>query len=633
MIRSLRRTALSTDSPQAGEKGTNRNRPAHGQQTAERAAENRPSQNWLSREWLMQALPAFWLIFGALWLLHLPLLRLPYFWDEAGYFIPAARDLLLTGDLIPHTTLSNAHPPLVMLWLALCWKLTTYSPLVTRTAMLLVAAFGFTALWLLARRVAGHGVASHGVAAATVLLTALSPTVFVQSAMAHLDIAAFALVLWTLYAHLCGKPWVAIAFAALAAVAKETTVAVTLALFAYEILGCLALRWPTIARWWPTFASGWQMWGPQTAPLNQKKVEWGTMLMPFAWLLALLPLVGWYAYHLQRTGHVLGNPDYLRYNVGATVTPWRIAIALAMRLWHAAGYMNLWVLTASALLVWWGARYRRAGATAGEKMTTPAGAAYLPAFDKDANGAGIPRGVQVLFALIVVAQVAEFSVVGGALLARYMIPALGLVILLSVDVLCRYAPRRSRVPSNLAVNWLGWKWWIAVSAAAFVAALFFNPPWYIAPEDNLTWAQFVRMHQHAARYAEQHYAADRILTAWPASDELNRPFLGYVRQPLTVVRVENFTPEQMLRAREQEEGFDVVLAFSTKFEPRRRFFPRVAGWTRAQTRYFDFHQDLPPAAIARLLQGRIVWQESSPGEWIALIEIDKARNACLMRPR
>jgi len=25
--------------------------------------------------------------------LHAPLLQLPYFWDEAGYYIPAARDL------------------------------------------------------------------------------------------------------------------------------------------------------------------------------------------------------------------------------------------------------------------------------------------------------------------------------------------------------------------------------------------------------------------------------------------------------------------------------------------------------------------------------------------------------------
>src|SRR5664279_6025436 len=75
---------------------------------------------------------AFSLIFACLFLTHAPLLRLPYFWDEAGYFIPAARDILLTGSLIPHTTLSNAHPPLVMLWLAMWWKLSGFTPAVTR---------------------------------------------------------------------------------------------------------------------------------------------------------------------------------------------------------------------------------------------------------------------------------------------------------------------------------------------------------------------------------------------------------------------------------------------------------------------------------------------------------------------
>src|SRR6266851_5010790 len=34
---------------------------------------------------------------------HIPLLQLPYFWDEAGYYVPAARDLL-AGSLIPHST-------------------------------------------------------------------------------------------------------------------------------------------------------------------------------------------------------------------------------------------------------------------------------------------------------------------------------------------------------------------------------------------------------------------------------------------------------------------------------------------------------------------------------------------------
>lgn len=546
-----------------------------------------PTQGWLAT-----AARAFAVIFAALWLLHLPLLRLPYFWDEAGYFIPAARDLLLTGDLIPHTTLSNAHPPLVMMWLALCWKLTTYSPLVTRTAMLLVAAFGFTALWLIARRVAGTATA-----VATVLLTALSPTVFVQSAMAQLDIAAFALVLWTLYAFLFGKRWQAILFAAVGVVAKETTIAVPLTLCAWEVLGCIA-AWN-------------QRQLPQVSAARRAALNLGhpqAFFTSLAWLLSPLPLVGWYAYHFHRTGHVLGNPDYLRYNVGATVTPWRILIALWMRLWHVLGYMNLFVLTGAALLLWWSAR----------KSAASEGGPHLPSFGKCGVEHGISRDVQLLFVLVVLAQVVEFSIVGGALLARYMIPAIPLVVLLAVGVVRRYAPR--------------WQWWIAACAAAFVAALLFNPPWYIAPEDNLTWAHFVELHQQAAKYLEDHYAQERILTAWPASDEVNRPFLGYVRQPLTVVRVENFTPEEILRARQQEENFDVVLAFSSKFEPRRGLLSRFAAWRRAQTRYFDFHQDLRPEEIARLLQGRIVWQATSPGEWVAVIEIEKIRNASLQLP-
>ncbi len=526
---------------------------------------------------ISEALLVFAVIFAALWLSHLPLLRLPYFWDEAGYFIPAARDILLTGDLIPHTTLSNAHPPLVMLYLALCWKLTTYSVLVTRTAMLLVAASGFTALWLLARRIS-----SPAVATATVVLTALSPTVYSQSTMAQLDIAAFALLLWTLYSHIEGRRWQAILFAALAAVAKETTVAVALTLMGADLLGSLAYRWC------PALAAKWCL--PRR-----------TVLQSAAYLLALLPLVAWYAFHFHRTGHVFGNPDYLRYNVGATLTPLRILLAALMRLWHAAGYMNLFVLTASALLLLWSAR-----------PTEPNQPAALPA------APAIAANVQLLLVLVVLAQVAEFSVVGGALLARYMIAAVPLVILLAVNVARMYAPR--------------WQWWIAGCAAAFLAALLFNPPWFISPEDNLTWTDYVRMHQQAARYVEQHYAQDRILTAWTASDELNRPFLGYVENPLSIVRIENFTAEEILRAAGQAESFDVVVAFSTKYEPPRGLFQRIPGWTRIQTRYFDYHQDLPAAAISKLLHGRIVWQAKTPGEWVAIIEIDKIRNARAANP-
>src|ERR1700685_3988881 len=100
----------------------------------------------------------FAVIFLAIFLLHIPLLSLPYFWDEAGYYVPATRDLL-TGSLIPHTTLSNAHPPLVLAWVALWWKVVGFAPVVTRAAMLVLAAFSLLGIFRLAERVANAEVA------------------------------------------------------------------------------------------------------------------------------------------------------------------------------------------------------------------------------------------------------------------------------------------------------------------------------------------------------------------------------------------------------------------------------------------------------------------------------------------
>ena len=127
----------------------------------------------------------FALFFAGLMLLHSPLLRLPYFWDEAGYYVPAARDLFLTGTLIPQSTPSNAHPPLVMAYLALAWRLFGYSTLVTRTAMLALSAFSLLGLFRLSRIAANLPVAW-----ATTALVALYPVYFTQSSMAQVDLPA-----------------------------------------------------------------------------------------------------------------------------------------------------------------------------------------------------------------------------------------------------------------------------------------------------------------------------------------------------------------------------------------------------------------------------------------------------------
>src|SRR5919206_358783 len=135
----------------------------------------------------------FVVVFAALVVSHLTLVNLPYFWDEAGYFIPAARDIYADGSFVPHSTLSNAHPPLVMAYLALSWKLFGFHIAVARVAMLAVAALALTGLFRLAERAQ-----NARVAAATVLCTAAYPVFFAQSSLAHLDMMVAALTLWAL---------------------------------------------------------------------------------------------------------------------------------------------------------------------------------------------------------------------------------------------------------------------------------------------------------------------------------------------------------------------------------------------------------------------------------------------------
>lgn len=506
----------------------------------------------------------FALIFTVTWLAHGPLLRLPYFWDEAGYFIPAARDFLLTGDLIPKTTLSNAHPPLVMVWLATWWKFSNYSAAVTRTAMLLVSAVGLLGVFKLAERVS-----NRKVAAVSLVLTGLYSVIFAQSSLAQLDVPVMALIGWALYFHIRDRRIATVVTFAVAGLVKETALIGPLTLF------------------------GWELLCPVVERVRARKV----CLHPhrlghtFSFLLTLVPLACWYAYHYYRVGYIFGNPEYVRYNLGATLTPLRILIALGMRTWHVLGYMNLFVLTIAA----WAAS--REPAVADDRVERSA----------------IDISVKIVFSLLIATHVVAFAVIGGAPLARYIVPAIPLVIILSVSSLYRHLR--------------AWVAWCGVVALAFVLALVFNPPWRIAPEDNLAYADFVHLHSDAAAYLSRTRPHATVLTAWPGSDELNRPFLGYVKQPITVVRVENFTLGQMLAAAQQPNAFDAVFIFNTKYEPPRNLLNRLGWWNAIQRRFFGYHEDLLPKQVAMMLDGKVVWQESRGDQWAAVIMMESAQNA------
>jgi hypothetical protein len=526
---------------------------------------------------LAQHLLLFALFFTVLMLLHAPLLRLPYFWDEAGYYIPAARDLFLSGTLIPHSTPSNAHPPLVMAWLALVWRVFGYSPLVTRTAMLAVSAFSIVGLFRLSRISANLQVAW-----ATTILVAVYPVFFIQSSMAQVDLPAAGFTFWGLAAYINSfekehRQWPCALWFSLAALAKETAILAPLALLAWEMLTRLIT--PRLAN------NRWKEFGP---PLKRRGSE-------FYLLIPLLPLAAWYSYHYSKTGFLFGNPEFFRYNVAATLNPLRIPLALLMRLWQLFGYLGLYLLTLAGLLAMFRPPRRHGRIATGEPRER------------------IPFWMQGAFLAILFAYLAFMSVVGGAVLARYMLPAGPLVVLALVSTLWR----RVRY----------WKLIVAGIALAFSANLFTNPPYGFSLEDNLAYRDYVVMHAEASRFLALRYPGKRVLTAWPASDELSRPWLGYLSRPFPVLRIEDFSAPQIALAAMVSDRFDVALVFSTKYEPPHPPFENWEPWQRLKEKFFGYHRDLQPEDIARQIGGVIVFHAVRDGQWTAVIALQKAENA------
>jgi 4-amino-4-deoxy-L-arabinose transferase-like glycosyltransferase len=538
--------------------------------------------------------PSAWIVFpavlAALFVSHFTLLRLPYYWDEAGYYIPAAWDFFRTGSLIPFSTLTNAHPPLPSVYLALCWRIAGFSPLVTRLAVLLAAAFGLTAVWRLVMRLGQR----PAVAFWTVLLTALYPVWFAQSTLAHADIFAAACTLWGLvYAlpalnrELPRRPWLAALWFALAALSKETAIVVPLTLAAVSLVES------------------------RRAPGRARTRLWNES----AWLAGCaLPLAAWYAFHYGKTGFLFGNPEFLRYNAQANLSPLRILSAFGYRLLHLTAHMNLFVpvgLALAALLL--------------DPRPDPAEPPVLclvtgvkPASPlMQLRPAIQPAALRRIFCLLL-ANALFFSVLGGALLTRYLLPMYPLVLLLAVATLYRRAP--------------GWHALAGLSAAAFAVALFLNPPYRFAPEDNLSYARVIRLHQAGIAELEKRFPDSTVLTAWPVSDELMRPELGYLQQPFEVYRLEDFTAEQITRAAHEPEQYSAALVFSTKYDPPSLPLSLGRRGEAVDERYFGLHHDLAPEAIALELHGDLVWKQQDHGQWIALIRFNRQYDARLEIP-
>ena len=300
---------------------------------------------------------------------HWPYLRLPFFWDELGQFIPAALDILHDNAWIPRSTQPNIHPPGVMAYLAGMWRVFGFSIAATRAAMLLLASFGVLFTFLLAIRLC-EGL--PGIPALfAVLLLLCDPLFYTQAMMAQLDMPAmvFGLIALVLFFEERHR---AAALACTAAVLSKET-AVLLPLVFTAVL------------------------------LREKRLRQNGLfyIIPFValavWLFALRSV----------TGTAFGNPGFEHYNVTYALNPVRVVIALLRRMYYLFVDNFRWVGTVTIALSW---RRYKTYATRPWRITMIFAAAHILLVSL-LGGAELERYLLPVVALYYIAVGAAFSAV------------------------------------------------------------------------------------------------------------------------------------------------------------------------------------------------------------------------------
>jgi hypothetical protein len=454
----------------------------------------------------------FFLAFTALALAtHVSYLKLPFFWDELGQFVPAALDLYRDGAWIPHSTAPNVHPPGLMALLALVWSVAGFSILATRLTMLVLASAGALFSFLLAIRLA-RGTAGAPAFAAVLFLIA-TPLFFTQSMMAQLDLPVMVFTALALLLFLEGRLAASAAACTAAVLMKET-----------------AISTPLVFALWLWFR-------------EKRRREALYFLAP------AVALGIWMLLLLRATGHLLGDPAFTQYNLTGALGPVHVVLAIARRIFFLFIADGRWI-GAIALLAGW----------------------------------RVLRGKEwAVSAWVALAQVAVVTLLGGAVLDRYLLPVLPILY-------AAMAAAASTYPRS-------WRWTThAAMIGALFAGWFWDTPYLSQYENNLSMVEFVKLQKQAADFLGAYARDKQVGTAWPLSEALTRAEMGYVEQPFSVAEAPGFELTQL--ANLDRNKVDVLVVYSRSWPLES--LPFADTIRQILRRYFDYH---PPATSEEIRAG------------------------------
>jgi hypothetical protein len=473
---------------------------------------------------------------------HGSLLRIPFYWDELGQFVPASLDLFQLSRWIPVTTVPNIHPPGLMAYLAVFWHVTGYSIPHTRVAMLLLASLGAFFAFLLAI-VLARG--SAGFPAFTALMfLCLAPLFFAQAMMVQLDMPAMVLtclaLLLFLQDHLRRCAFVCVALV----LVKETGIAA-----------------PIVFGFWLLLERRWKEALLFTAPLVPLGI----------WLFAL---------H-KATGSWAGNDSFAAYNAVYSLNPTRFLLALLRRLYYLFIGSGHFIGTIAVIYA-------------------------LRKTDLFRSRAW--RACTFFVAL----HVLIVSLFGGAVLERYLLPALPLLY----------------IAFAVALSALSTRWRLTGVLALFsllIASNFINPIYPFPFENNLAYTTFVALHQHAADFVENSYPGGVIATTFPMAGALRRPAFGYVSKPLKVREIDNFQPASIASLAANPP--DAIILYSVAWDPLGILRDR-----RVETflhTYYGYEPQVTSDELMTTLQMHSVSRWTERGQWIEVFESDQIRHHAL----
>lgn len=475
--------------------------------------------------------------FGCLVLLsHLPFLRLPYFWDELGQFIPAALDLYRESAWVPRSAVPNVHPPGLMAYLAGFWLLTGHSIAATRLAMLLLAACALLAAFLLAIELGRRTKGTPAFLAVTLLFA--SPLFVAQALLAQLDMPAMLLTSAALLLFLQERHRAA-ALASIPLVLVKETAALAPLLFLLWLAGEKRFR----------------------------EASW--------FLLPLAALGAWLIVLARTTGHVFGNPEFTEYNAFYLLHPVRFPLALARRLYTILFGDFHWIGVLAVL-----AALR--------------------------EGAFRERAWRVSFTLLA-GYVLMLSLLGGAVLERYLLPVLPVVyaaMAIAISTLRRPLRRAAGV----------------LLIAGLLAGNFWNPPYPCPLENNLAFTDFVRLQQAAAGYLERAHAGSTVTTAWPLAAALRRPEFGYVSRPFHVRRLMDFSARAVAALHPAE--VQVFVLYSRDAEPTWSLL-RLPFLREIRRRVYGFERPVTGEELRQRFRLRQEMRWERRGQWVEIYVKDR----------